>query len=236
MPEARLYEVSLPEVTIQDLFTAQGADYSKRPPRPGIAGLNLRILEEAKGLVRSRVIWQEAKVLGVGEQEIYLEDDLTLRGTLLPKVLGSAEGAVLFAMTIGSTIDQRVKDYTDQGQTLEAFILDSAGSALMAKVADTAIAEIAETYKAGQFSTTFPLGPGHSYWKGLEDVRSIISFLKGDRIGIRLTDSNLMLPKKSIAMVMGVGRNLPDFSGKTHCDFCHLKGNCTMRNLSSNNC
>jgi len=236
MAEARLFEVSMPEVTLQDLFTAQGADYSKRPPRPGITDLNLRVLEEAKGLVRPLIIWQEVKVLGAGEQEIYLENELTMRGGLLPKVIGSAESAVLFAMTIGSTIDQRVKDYTDQGQTLEAFILDSAGSAILAKVANTALTEIAETYKAKQLSTTFPLGPGHSYWKGLEDVRSIINFLKGEQIGISLTDSNLMLPKKSIAMVMGIGSNLPDFSGKTHCDFCHLKGNCNMRTLSSNNC
>lgn len=56
MAEARLFEVSLPEVTLQDLITAQGADYSKRSPRPGIADLNLRALEEAKGLVRPLVI------------------------------------------------------------------------------------------------------------------------------------------------------------------------------------
>lgn len=234
MAEARLFEVSMPEVTIQELFTAQGADYSKRSPRQGILDLNLQILEEAKGLVKSKVIWQEVNVLGKGEQEIYLDNKLTLRGSLLPKVLGSAESAVLFAMTIGSSIDQRVKDYIDKGQTLEAFILDSAGSAIMAKVANTAISEIVETYKAKHLSATFPLGPGHSYWKGLEDVRSIISFLKGDQIGISLTNSNLMLPKKSIAMVIGIGSNLPDFSNKTHCDFCHLKENCNMRNLSSN--
>jgi len=236
LAEAKLYEANFPEVTIEDLFTAQGADYSKRAPRQEIIDLNQRILEEAERLVRPMVIWQEVKVLGSREQEIYLENELTLRGGLLPKVLGSAESAVLFAMTIGSTLDQRVNHYTDQGQTLGAFILDSAGSAIMGKVANAEISKIAETYKEKQLSTTFPLGPGHSYWKGLEDIRSIINFLKGDQIGISLTDSNLMLPKKSIAMVMGIGSNLPDFSNKTHCDFCHLKGNCNMRNLSSNNC
>jgi Vitamin B12 dependent methionine synthase, activation domain. len=236
MAEARLYEVILPEVTLQDLFTAQGADYSKRAPKQRITDLNLRILEETKGLVRPMVIWQEVKVLGASEQEVYFENGLTLKGSLLPKVLGSAECTILIAMTIGNAIDQRVKDYTDQGQSLEAYILDSAGSASMAKVADTAISEITEIYKAKHLSTTFPLGPGHSYWKGLEDVRSIINFLEGEQIGITLTDTNLMLPKKSLAMVMGVGSNLADFSGKTHCDFCHLKGNCNMRNFSSENC
>jgi hypothetical protein len=205
-------------------------------PRKGIIDLNLRILEEGKTLVQPMAIWQEVNVLGVAEQEVFLENGPTLRGSLLPRVLGSAESVILFAMTVGSTIDQRVKNYSDQGQTLEAFILDSVGSAIMVKVANSAISEITETYKTKHLGTTFSLGPGHSYWKGLEDVRTIISFLKGEQIGITLTDSNLMLPKKSIAMVMGIGSNLPDFSGKTHCDFCHLKVNCNMRNLSSDNC
>jgi hypothetical protein len=234
MTKATILEGNLPEVTLEELFTAQGADYSKRSPRPGMVEINLRLLQEAKELIRSKVIWQEVKVVAAGEQELLLEDDLTLRGTLLPRVLGSADSVILFAMTIGSYFDSRVKEYTDAGQTLEAFILDSAGSAIMAKVATTAMVEIEESYKVKGLSTTFALGPGHSYWRGLEDVGKIISFLKGEQIGISLTASNLMLPKKSIAMVMGVGRNLPDFSGKTHCDYCHLKGTCNMRKLATN--
>ncbi|AFM01614.1 vitamin B12 dependent methionine synthase [Desulfitobacterium dehalogenans ATCC 51507] len=236
MAETGPFEALMPEVTIEELFAAQGADLSKRSPKQEMVDLNRKLLEEAKGFARVRIIWQEVKVIGSGKQELYLEDGLTFKGSLLPKVLGSADGVVLFAMTIGETIDERVKDYTHRGKTLEAFILDAAGSAIMAKAAYHSISEIERLYKEKQLDTTFSLGPGHSYWKGLEDVRSIIDYLKGERIGISLTDSNLMLPKKSIAMVMGVGSNLPDFKGKIHCDFCHLKGNCTMRELGSNNC
>ncbi|MDQ7092042.1 Vitamin B12 dependent methionine synthase activation subunit [Desulfosporosinus sp. PR] len=236
MTEAKVSEGMVPEVTIQELFTAQGADYSRRAPRQEMVDLNLRLLAEAKRLIRPAVIWQEVQVIGVGEEELYLENAPTLRGRLLPRVLGSADSVILFAMTIGGLLDQLIKEYMDRSQTLEAFILDSAGSAVMAKSATLMMREIEGLYKAKHLKTTFSLGPGHSYWKGLEDVRSIINFLKGERIGISLTSSNLMLPKKSLAMVMGIGNNLPDFRGKTHCDFCHLQGNCTMKNLDVNNC
>lgn len=236
MAEAGTLAVLVPEITIEELFTAQGADLSRRSPRQDMVDLNVKLLAEARELAKVSIIWQEAKVLGSEQQELYLEGGLTLRGSLLPKVLGPAESAVLFAMTIGEGIDERVKEYTHQGKTLEAFILDAAGSAILAKAAYHAISELAGLYKEKQLDTTFSLGPGHSYWKGLEDVRTIIDYLKGEQIGISLTDSNLMLPKKSIAMVMGVGSNLPDFKGKTHCDFCHLKGSCTMRELGVNNC
>lgn len=236
MSEARVSEVSLPEVTVEDLFVAQGVDYSKGLPRQVMVELNLRLLEEAKKLAYPRAIWKEVKVAGTGEQELYLENGPTLKGKLLPVVLGSADSVLLYALTLGSRLNQRVKELMNQRQTLEAFILDSASSAILAKAAGNLVADLEKTYKAKNLSTTFPLGPGHSYWKGLEDVRTIISFLKGEQIGISLTESNLMLPQKSIAMVMGIGSHLPDFKGKTHCDFCHLKETCHLRNIGFNEC
>lgn len=112
---------------------------------------------------------------------------------------------------------------------METFSLDSAGSAFLTKSANDAFEKIEEMYKSDGLSATFPLGPGHSYWLGLDDVRVIINFLKAEQIGIKLTESNLMLPRKSLALVMGVGKNLPDFKGKTHCNFCSLKRSCNLR-------
>lgn len=42
---------------------------------------------------------------------------------------------------------------------------------------------------------------------------------------------NLMLPRKSVSMVMGVGHDLPGHKGQTHCDFCTLQGNCPMNKV-----
>jgi len=37
--------------------------------------------------------------------------------------------------------------------------------------------------------TTFPMGPGHSYWKGLEDMQVIFHYLQAERIGLLLVIS-----------------------------------------------
>ena len=236
MGEASIGEGAIPEVNIEELFTAQGADYSKRAPREDMVALNLKILEEAKTLIKPRAVWQELKVLGLREQELKLEGGLTLRGGILPAVLGKAASVLLFAMTIGGEIDRRVKEYSEEGDTLAGFILDSAGSAIMVKAANIMLSEVEAGYKAKELGLTFPMGPGHSYWKGLDDVRTMIDFLQAERIGIQLTNSNLMLPKKSICMLVGIGKDLPDFKGKSHCDFCHLQATCNMRHLGLNDC
>lgn len=226
MTEQMIREVPVQEITLEEVFRAEGADYSKRSPRPGMVDLHNMILQEATGLVRPLAIWGEFAVSGIGEHELLLEGGLKLTSSLLTKVAGTAEKLVLFAMTIGSTIDKTISDYNQAGQLLEGFALDATATTHLAKSATFILAEIQNKYKETGMSITFPLGPGHSYWSGLEDIRTIINNLAAEQIGISLTDSNLMVPRKSIALVMGVGRNLPDFKGKNHCDFCSLQKTC----------
>lgn len=229
MNETLIWDFSVPEITLNELFTAQGADYSKRSPRPNVVELNNRLLQEAEGLAKPIAVWNEAQISGIGEQALFLEKGPTLTSKLLPIVAGTADKLVLIAMTIGMDLDDRVAEYSKAGKTLESFILDAAGSTILAKSAALAFKKIEDRFQSEGMSSTFPLGPGHSYWPGLEDVRLIIDFLNGGQIGINLTDSNLMLPRKSLALVMGVGKNLPDFKGKTHCDFCSLQKTCNMK-------
>lgn len=231
MKEPMVWETAVPDVTIDELFQAQGADYSKRSPRPNLVELNRRILQEAAILVRPTAVWQEVQVSGAGKQELFLEKGITLTSKLLTRVAGTADKLVLLAVTLGSALDDRIAEYNKAGQMMETYILDAAGSTILAKSAAAVFGQIEEKYKNDGMSATFPLGPGHSYWPGLDDVRSIIHFLKADQIGINLTDSNLMLPRKSLAFVMGCGTNLPDFKGKTHCDFCSLQKTCNMSKL-----
>lgn len=229
MKKPIILDAAVPEITINDLFRAQGADYSKRSPRQNVVELNRRILEEAASLVRPKAVWKEVNVTGASEQELFLEDGLKFTGRLLARVAGTADKLIILAMTIGGALDERIAEYSQAGQTLEAFILDAAGSTFLAKSSITVFGQIETQYKSQGMSATFPLGPGHSYWNGLDDVRTIVNFLEAEQIGISLTESNLMIPRKSLAFVMGVGSNLPDFKGKTHCDFCNMQKNCNMK-------
>ncbi|MEL7565557.1 MAG: Vitamin B12 dependent methionine synthase activation subunit [Dehalobacterium sp.] len=231
MQKSVIWKMDPPEITLEDLFMAQGADYRTRTPRSNVLELNRRILEETSRLARPIAIWNAVNVTGGGEQELILEQGMKLKSKLLAKVAGSADKLILLAMTIGSDLDDRLAAYSKAGQALEAFVLDAAGSAFLTKSAPLAFGMIKEKYQSEGMTATFPLGPGHSYWKGLDDVKTIIDFLHAEQIGITLTESNLMRPQKSLAFVMGVGKNLPDFKGKIHCDFCTLKKDCNMHKL-----
>lgn len=66
MKEPTIWEIPLPEVTLDDLFQAEGADYLKSPPRPGMVGLRHQILEEAAALICPIAIWREVGISGTG--------------------------------------------------------------------------------------------------------------------------------------------------------------------------
>lgn len=233
MAEPHILALECPEVTIEDLFKAEGSSYAGRQPSPSVLAVHTKMLEEAYGLVRPVMAWRELDILGAGDKELFLEEGITLSSRLLAKVAGRGDKLVCFALTMGDALDRRVDEYMKDNKFAHAYALDAAGSAFVAKTAAVAVEKLGREFYPGQ-RATFPMGPGHSYWKELEDLRTIHRLVKGELIGISLTEANLMLPKKSVAMVIGIGSNLPDMEGKVHCDFCTLQKTCNMRSFNQN--
>lgn len=228
MPEANILELECPEVRVEELFKAEGALPAERLPSPSVVAVHTRALEEAYSLARPVVAWREIGIMGCEGHQLRLEEGITLTSRLLARVAGRGEKLLCFVLTLGGAIDRRVEAYVKEDKFAHAYALNAAGSALVAKSAALAVAKLTRELYPGQ-RTTFPIGPGHSYWKDLEDLRTIHRLVEAERIGISLTTANLMLPKKSVAMVIGVGNNLPDTKGKVHCDFCTSRKTCHVR-------
>lgn len=226
--DIQIWEIPLPEVTEEEYFKALGANYGKRSPRPATLEIYRRMLQEAGTIVQPKAIWREAKIVSVGEQVVLLEEGYKLTSRLVAKVAGKADKLLIFASTVGREIDGVIDRYQKAGRMTEAFSLDAAATAYIAKSSGTALTKLEARYLANGLQTTFNLGPGHSYWPGREDLRALFGLLQPEQIGLTLTDSNLMMPRKSIAMVMGVGHDFAEFYGKTHCDFCNLQKTCNM--------
>ena len=75
--------------------------------------------------------------------------------------------------------------------------------------------------------TTIPLSPGMIGWPVEIDQRQIFNVLDGNQVGVRLTADNLMLPRKSLTMVIGIGSDV-NGDGNT-CDYCSMGQTCHYR-------
>lgn len=228
MKDSVIMDIPLPEVTIDNVFEVEGADYSKRSPHSSLLELHRRILEEAPHWIKPKAIWREVNITGVEGHKLYLEEGKVLTSAVLTKVAGTAEKLVLFSVTIGEGIEERLTQYRNGGKVSDSFVLDATGTAYLTKIIYTVQKHLEKIYHGMDMKTTFALGPGHSYWNGLEDLQVLFHFLQPERINLKLNSSNLIIPRKSVAVVMGVGYNIPDTEGKTHCHFCHLQATCQL--------
>ena len=112
--------------------------------------------------------------------------------------LTGTTGVILCAMTIGAEIDRRIHKLTRTDMT-RAIVLDACASAYLEAKAD-------EYEKTIGDNLTYRFCPGYG-GSSVEDLKYIFALIRPEKIGITLNDSNFMLPSKSMAGRIGIGKS-----------------------------
>jgi hypothetical protein len=73
-----------------------------------------------------------------------------------------------------------------------------------------------------------PLSPGMPELP-IANQQLVFQLLPADEIGVRLTDRYVMVPLKSISMVIGLGTEMPTWTQAEVCARCSLNQNCLHR-------
>ncbi|MBI4219344.1 MAG: hypothetical protein HY682_04300, partial [Chloroflexi bacterium] len=146
---------------------------------------------EAVRLAAPAAISTSLGFAGAGKGVASFDNHTVLEGRMLPHLLEGAEGAVFLIATAGPGIERRVAELFAADETLEAFVLDAAGSATaMAVFSDVAAGITGELTAAGQRIGPC-LKPGTDAWT-IEGQRPLFGVLPAAEIGVRLLDSLLM--------------------------------------------
>ncbi len=129
--------------------------------------------------------------------------------------LKGSTGVILAVMTLGAEVDRRIKilSRTDMAKSV---IFDACASACLEYLSDEH-----EKTLGKELSYRFCPGYGGS---DVSDIRYIFDILKPEKIGISLTESNYMLPSKSMAGIIAVGKR-----DKKRCGGCMLLEYCAYR-------
>jgi len=190
------------------------------------------ILAEARSLARPEAVCRVVPVVKMERSRIFLEGGRVLTSSLLVGLAGTARSLLLAVCTLGEAIDRRVEEYNRRGLAAHAYFLDVAGTCMIDAAGRRLVAQIKKQLQTHGLKTTIPLGPGHSYWPDLRDQQVIYALVEPSAVGVRILSSGIMLPKKSLSMVMGIGRELPP-SAENHCHYCSLGGKCPLSRAGS---
>lgn len=182
----------------------------------------------AHELIAPAMVYEIYPVAGVGRDHVQLHNGARLGGTCLVSLLEAAREVAIAVCTIGIGLERKVEEYLGGKKTLQAVLLDSIGSAAVDGVAREANHLIDREAKTRGMDTSSPLSPGMHGWD-VADQHVLLSLLPADRIGVHLTPGAMMVPQKTISMVMGIGWKMPVWCLKEGCERCAIRKRCRQR-------
>ncbi|MBN1302712.1 MAG: hypothetical protein JW995_15955 [Melioribacteraceae bacterium] len=147
----------------------------------------------------------------------------------IDKIIGAhirkAEEIIIFVATAGIKFDKWIFELYKSGHQLDAYVVDTIGSEVVESAGDWLETYLQNLYSVKGFKCSNRLSPGYCNWN-VSEQHKLFSFLPEGFCGIKLNDSALMTPIKSISGIIGAGREVKRLDYQ--CQICDLQ-NCYKR-------
>jgi len=178
---------------------------STRKPRPAVVEMASSAAAEAEGLVRPRAIYRESSIARLDINSLTLENGIQFSiGRKISELWEGSRALGIALYTLGPELEERVSALTQGGQQAQALSLDIAGTIALGLVG-MQVQQMACQRLGEQSEEAGPwLNPGYLDWP-LTDQRLIFGILPADSINVRLNDSCMMIPRKSVTICAGIG-------------------------------
>lgn len=168
----------------------------------------------------------------IGGYRILNSGDVTLQPSR--RICGYMSGAseiALFICTGGAAFTDLSHGYQQNGDFLEAFVVESIGSATV-EIAMDKVQQYLEEEMAGQGKKiTNRYSPGYCDW-ALSGQRDLFAYIGDHPTGITLSESCLMQPIKSVSGIIGIG---DDVKKRPYgCEICN-SATCVYRRIKCKN-
>lgn len=203
--KARTIETFALRIRRAEVLRMLGLRSASRPPRGSILRRVEEMLDLAPGLVEPQAVMRL--------------DCVGLPGSdLVPSTLPFAA----VACTVGPLLERRVSDLAARGDATGAMILDAIGSAAVEELADASNRHVCDTAIRAGRRPARRRSPGYHPWDVTEQ-RLLFGLLEPADIGVSLTTSCMMIPRKSISFVVPLDDGWPDDPPGHRCSRCGLE-------------
>lgn len=154
-------------------------------------------------------------------------DPALMTGNDIRRLLSGCSEAVLMALTLGAELE-RLLIREEVSNMSDAYVLDVCASEAVEEAADDFEDQLRSELKAQNRYLTNRYSPGYGDYP-LSIQRLLLDSVNAMRaIGLTLTPTNLMVPRKSITAVMGISdQPKPEVYGG--CTHCPIRDKCSFR-------
>ncbi len=138
-----------------------------------------------------------------------------------------SDSVAVFLCTAGDEIGTRSRKAMQERDLLRGYIYDVVGSEIVEAAADLMQNYLKKDVNSSGKKITNRYSPGYCGWDVVEQHK-LFKLIPGNYCGIRLTESALMDPVKSVSGIIGVGDNVK-YNPYT-CRMCEMK-DCIYRKI-----
>jgi hypothetical protein len=218
------------QIDVDAVLRGQGADPAVlRARRPALVNLAEQAIQEGLPLVEPRVTYRKFLVQGMRHERLMFEGGGQLAGKLIADHLAAAREVYVLLCSIGSSLE-RYAEETWSESSVYSLALEGTGSAAVEALANAACCHLEELAAEQGWKSSIPLSPGMLDWSVEQGQPQIFSLLEGEPVEVKLTPSFIMVPRKSLTMVVGMGPEMA--TGGSTCDYCNLKLVCRYQHHS----
>jgi hypothetical protein len=195
--------------------------------RPEIKILIRELLASVKRahLLEPAIAYEIYTITEISQRQLSPEGNPGVHDPLLPSLLAKAKELAVAVCTIGPRLEKQVTDYTSQGEPLRGTLLDGIGSAAVDSLTEKVCKLIAEEASSRGYEVSSPINPG---MPGLPIAAQwqLFKLVPAGEIGVSLTSSGIMVPRKSVSLVIGIGPQMATWTRAEVCARCHLQKTC----------
>ncbi len=198
--------------------------------RPEIKNLILELMASVKevNLLEPAVAYEIYSIAEMSDSQVALKGNAVVSGPLLPSLLPEAKELAVVVCTIGPGLEKQVTDYYKRDEPLRGVLLDGIGSAAVDSLAQEACRFIEIEASSRGYQVSSPINPGMPGLSLTEQWR-LFDMVPAGEIGVSLTSSGIMVPRKSTSLVIGMGPQMATWTRAEVCARCHLRKTCPYK-------
>jgi len=174
----------------------------KEIPEEGLAKAIKQAIDTAYTLIHGRACYRTFKLTGVQADRVLIEgSDSLFVGRNMVKLLARCDHATLLASTIGPELERKV-DHIKKTHTADAYFLDAVGGWMADYMADRVDGIVQNEVQRCGYMRTMRYSPGYGDWD-LPVQPELLERVGAEAIGVTVTDSCILQPRKSVTAVIG---------------------------------
>ena len=215
-------QVRMPSIPMREALHFMG--WRGTPVEPQLLEQIQALMGQVQSEVQPRAALQRFKIQENGRLE---GTSLIPQGHDVKTMLSGCHEAVLLAATLGAG-SERMLLKAQARSSAQAVLLDAVLSTAIEAVCDAQEAALRKELAVQGLYLTDRFSPGYGDMP-LAQTKDICAVLSADKaIGLTVSKSGIMIPRKSVTAIMGVSRH-PVSRRPSGCAVCSMRKRCALR-------